>query len=79
LVRIIYATHVTCDSCGAVETLPAPTERLEQTSPVGWLPPGIKIMDIYSTPFLTDLCPACMKLPLADLIEHHLERARQTP
>jgi hypothetical protein len=79
LTRTTFATHIVCDSCGAVDQLPPPSSGGSQLSPDGWLPPGIRVIDMFQTPFIGDLCPKCMRLPLAELIEHYLEQARQAP
>lgn len=76
MARVIYATHVTCDGCGITEQLPAPSARGVVDAPPGWSPPGLQVVDVFRTPFLSDLCAACMARPLAELVAPHLE---QTP
>lgn len=79
LARIIYATHVTCDGCGAVEQLPAPSSAPEMPTLPGWLPAGLRLTDLYGTTLISDLCAACLARPLAELLEPQLEAARQAP
>lgn len=79
MARIIYATHVTCDGCGAVEQLPAPSSVPELPVLPGWLPPGLRLTDMFGATLIADLCPLCLGRPLAELLEPQLEAARQAP
>jgi hypothetical protein len=76
--RTIYATHVQCDGCGAVEQLPAPSTGPPEDL-AGWLPAGLSVVDLYRTPVIGDLCPACMARPLAELLEPQLAAAAESP
>jgi hypothetical protein len=76
--RLIYATHVQCDGCGAVASMPPPSAE-PASSPPGWLPPGLGVHDDYRSSIINDLCDVCMRRPLGELLEAVLVKSAESP
>jgi hypothetical protein len=78
--RLIYATQVLCDGCGAAAALPAPSDDPGSVhrSPPGWLPTGLDMYDLQRTMIIDDLCGSCLQRPLAELLERQLAAAAET-